>query len=108
MRSSRLSPAFVSELQRQDTRRADELRSVSRRGWKQDGVAGEAGFESIAGRFLLSFRGFADPRRAGHWPDSRQLALAIMVRVHTQRVIEQLPLAEFNGGASIWLEKLSR
>ncbi len=31
-----------------------------------------------------------------------------MVRVHTQRVIEQLPLAEFKGGASIWLEKLSR
>jgi hypothetical protein len=29
-----------------------------------------------------------------------------MVRVHTQRVIEQLPLAKLNGGASIWLEKL--
>lgn len=30
-----------------------------------------------------------------------------MVRMHTQRVIEHLPLAKFNGGASIWLEKLS-
>ncbi len=31
-----------------------------------------------------------------------------MIRVHTQLVVEQLPLAKFNGGASIWLEKLAR